>query len=215
MKKTKKLYFIVGAVVAVLAIGVGAAAFNAELFQGWARRTTKKVPNNYFVFRETPVSVVVSPVTSPVTSNVPSDVPSDVPSTVVSDVPSTVVSSEGPSEVISQVTSEVTSEVTSDVPSQVTSPVTSPVASAVPLQKSYRRGINIKTLPELTSKVLLEAAKKDFRLNPAKYKLSRSEKSKLMKLYENMESVKMDKIELMKAIEMDTVEMDSFKVNFK
>jgi hypothetical protein len=198
---------VVGAVAVLATNGeILQGRFTLRLFEKPIIHQYKDRP--WYNYNNSMVSTVVSPVPSTVPSEVPSDVtsevssdvtsevPSDVTSEVSSNVTSIVVSEGGPSEVTSQVPSDVTSEVpssvtsevpsdvTSDVPSSVTSTVVSPVASAVPVPKSLQKGMNIKKLPILTAKVLLEAAKRDYKENPARYILTTKETLNIIKLYE-------------------------------
>jgi hypothetical protein len=82
------------------------------------------------------------------------------------------------------------SVVASKVPSVVTSPlgpsvVASAVASGVLLRGlDYSREMsNIKILPKLTSRILLDLAKQDFIKNPAKYSMTNAEKAQVLNMY--------------------------------
>lgn len=166
MKKGMKYGII--AVITVLVLGAAAVfATNGEIFQG---RFSLKLFEKPIAsqFQDKPYynydNTMVSPVVSPVPSIVPSEVPSEVNSTVVSDG--------GPS------------QVPSEVPSVVPSVVVSPIASSVPVPKKLQKGIKLKDLPTLTAKILLDAAKNEFKKNPAQFKLSPREKKNIIKLYE-------------------------------
>lgn len=120
-----------------------------------------------------------------------------VTSPVISPVISTVVSAGGPSQVASP----------------VVSPVTSPVASSVPLQKRNAQKINIKNLPQLTSKVLIEAAKEDLKKNPKKYQLNKTDKLKLIQMFEKIKSVQNEKIQFIKDFDAGLIEIDEIMMD--
>jgi len=186
MKKMKKgLKIGIIAVLAVLVVGVIAVfATGGEIFQGRfsLRLFQKPIAEQY---KDKPWynlrDIMVSPIVSPVPSTVPSEVPSDV-------------TSEGG---------------TSQVPSQVPSVVVSPVASAVPVPRNLQKGVKLKDLPKLTSKILLDTAKTEFKKNPSKFKLSDKEKMDIIKLYEPEFVMNLEKLD---TIKLDTVKMDTVKM---
>lgn len=89
-----------------------------------------------------------------------------------------------PTVVVSEVPSKVgPSTVTSKVPSMVPSTFTTAVASAVAAQKGDTVAEeNRKGAKKLTSRILEQFAKDDFRNNPKKYVLSNDERQKLIDL---------------------------------
>ena len=167
--KNQKYAFV--AAVLVLAIGTGLLSKSDSLqgFLNFGRFRGAAVNCNSPIFKYG--IRYVTPVVSPVTSVVVSPVTSLVASLVTS----TVVSAAGPSLVASVVTSAVTSN--------VASAVTSAVASAVSVPGPCVNMIKMRSLPMLTANVLHTNAKIDFLNNRAKYRLSNSEKQKLVSMY--------------------------------
>ena len=200
--KNKKRNIIVGVVMAVLVVGTFALAANTEFFQGriayfWQPVHEQVQKLGYYANK---YGKAVTLVASRVPSVVVSGVDSQVSSTVVSEVPSVVVS-----DVPSIVVSEVPSTVVSDVTSAVGSAVGSAVASGVPLPYNQAKRINVKKLPKLTAKILKDFAAKDFVKNPAKYKLSKAEREKVLKLYEPLIQEKQNEYYKLNTVKLDTI----------
>lgn len=153
MDKRKKQYMIAGIALAIVILGAVLIG-RSTLFQG-------SLMSLYSNFK--PSAISVSKYYNNLKNNIVSPVASPVPSIVVSQVPSQV----GPSIVVSKVPSIIVS----------------PVASGVPVTASLAKTLKLATLPKLTKSVLENAAKDDFMRNPAKYRLSPKEKTRLLYLY--------------------------------
>jgi len=86
--------------------------------------------------------------------------------------------------VASPVTSVVVSTVTSPAgPSLVASAVTSPVASPVQISQSLAATLDLTRLPTLTANVLKAAARADYLSNPARYRLSNTQRLQIINMY--------------------------------
>jgi len=153
MSKRVKVLALIAGLLVVIG-GVAVAYSQSENLQGFLRVKFKpSVVQNSKLY--TYRNKIVTLVVSPVTSTVPSKVGSNV-------------TSQGG-----------TSKVTSVVPSTVTTPV----ASAVAAPKTMTAGIDVKTVQKLTSEILMQAAKADYKAYPSKYKLSTQERARLLQMY--------------------------------